>query len=182
MIYLWLLLRLAFPGRRERLGPDPESTLPQWLIATCFESYFWYFVLATFWFQAWYLLALLPLAALDPRSLAARLRGAFFSLGAELSYVIFVFILLIYWRQEPAFTVGLVACLTIYSLPLFTRALESWQYRQASVAPPWNAPGFRKRPTRTTRHADAKAGGCSDERTRTLGESMLISALTIRCI
>ena len=90
-------------------------------------------MLATFWFQAWYLFALLPLAALDPRSLA-RLRGAFFSLGAELSYVIFVFILLIYWRQEPAFTVGLVACLTIYSLPLFTRALESWQYRQRLYA------------------------------------------------
>ncbi len=133
LIYLWLLLRLAFPGRRERLGPDANLTLPQRLIATCFESYFWYFVLATFWFQAWYLLALLPLAALDPRSLA-RLRGAFFSLGAELSYVIFVFILIIYWPREPAFTVGLVACLTIYALPLFTRALESWQYRQRLYA------------------------------------------------
>ena len=129
LIYLWLLFRLAFPGRRERLGPDASQTLAQRLVATSFESYFWYFVLATFWFQAWYLVALVPLAALDPRPLA-RLRGAFFTLGAELSYVIFVFILVIYWRDVPAFTVGLAACLIIYALPLFTRTLESWQYRQ----------------------------------------------------
>jgi hypothetical protein len=129
LVYLWLLARLAFPGIRERLGPDASFTLSQRLIAASLDSYFWYFVLATFWFQPWYLLALLPLAALDPRQ-RARTRGALFALGAALSYVIYIFIWIIYWRAKPFFTVALVACFTIYALPLFTRALEGWQTRQ----------------------------------------------------
>ncbi len=128
LVYLWLLARMAFSWRSERIGPDASLTLPQRLIALSLESYFWYFVLATFWFQPWYLIALLPLAALDPR-LLARMRGAFFSLGAALSYVIYIFIWIIYWRAEPTFTVQFVACFTIYALPLLTRALESWQTR-----------------------------------------------------
>ncbi|HEY7358662.1 MAG TPA: hypothetical protein VH590_19405, partial [Ktedonobacterales bacterium] len=129
LVYLWLLARLAFPGMRERLGPDASLTLPQRLIATSLDVYFWYFVLATFWFQPWYLIALLPLAALDPRVLA-RVRGALFAVGAALSYVIYIFLWMIYLREEPTFTVALVACFTIYALPLFTRALEGWQARQ----------------------------------------------------
>lgn len=130
LVYLWLLARLALPGRRERLGPDASLKLPQRLIASSLDVYFWYFVLATFWFQPWYLIALLPLAALDPRALA-RVRGALFAVGAALSYVIYIFIWIIYWQYEqPFFTATLAACFIIYTLPLFTRALEGWQARQ----------------------------------------------------
>ncbi len=129
LVYLWILIRMAFPGRSERLGPDASFTLSQRLVSASLESYFWYFVLATFWFQPWYLIALLPLAALDPRPLA-QIRSAFFSLGAALSYVIYIFIWVIYWRAGPVFTVQLAACFIIYALPLFTRALEGWQTRQ----------------------------------------------------
>lgn len=129
-VYLWRLARLAFPGIRERLGPDASLTLPQRLIAASLDSFFWYFVLATFWFQPWYLIALLPLAALDPRPLA-RVRGALFAVGAALSYVIYIFIWVIYLRGGPVFTVALAACFTIYAMPLFTRALEGWQARQS---------------------------------------------------
>jgi len=129
LVYLWTLVRLAFPWRSERMGPDASFTLSQRLISASLESYFWYFVLATFWFQPWYLIAMLPLAALDPRPLA-HIRAALFSLGAALSYVIYIFIWIIYWRDEPVFTVQLVACFAIYALPLFTRALEGWQARQ----------------------------------------------------
>jgi hypothetical protein len=133
LVYLWVLAPLAFPGIRERLGPAAGVTASQRLIAASHDSYFWYFVLATFWFQPWYLLALVPLAALDPRPLA-RIRGALFTAGAALSYVIYIFIWVIYWRAEPVFTVQLVACFTIYALPLFTRALEGWQTRQRLYA------------------------------------------------
>jgi hypothetical protein len=129
LIYLWLLMRLAFPGIRERLGPGASIALPQRLIIASVDSYFWYFVLATFWFKPWYLVALLPLAALDPRSLA-RVRSALFAVGAALSYVVYVFIWVIYLRQAPTFTVDFVACFIIYAPPLLTRALESWQNRK----------------------------------------------------
>jgi alpha-1,6-mannosyltransferase len=129
LVYGSLLVRLAFPGKKERLEPEARFTLPQRLIATSFASYFWYFVLAAFWFQPWYLLALVPLAALDPR-LLARLRGALFSLGAGLSYVIYIFVWLIAWRAEPVFTIELAACFSIYALPLLTWRLESWLARQ----------------------------------------------------
>src|SRR5262249_31540689 len=117
LVYLWLLGRLALPGAYERLGPGASLTLPPRLIATSLDSYFWYFVLATFWFKPWYLIVLLPLAALDPRFLAGA-RVALFSIGAALSYVIYVFIWVIYLRHEPVFTVDLAACITIYALPL----------------------------------------------------------------
>jgi hypothetical protein len=85
-------------------------------------------VLATFWFKPWYLVALLPLAALDPRFLA-RIRSALFAVGAALSYIIYGFIWIIYLRLAPVFTVDLAACLTIYAPPLLTRALEAWETR-----------------------------------------------------
>jgi hypothetical protein len=128
LVYLFILARLAFPGVRERVGPDASFTPDQRLLIASLESYFWYLVLAAFWFQAWYLVALLPLAALDPRPLA-RTRSALFSLGASLSYVVFVFIWVIYWQGLPLFTVQLIACLIIYGLALFTRMLEGWQTR-----------------------------------------------------
>ncbi len=129
LVYLWLLARLALPGIRERLGGGDQISRAQRLIAVSHDSFFWYLALAMFWFQPWYLLALLPLAALDPRPLA-RTRGALFSVGALLSYVIFIFIWVIYWQNEPTFTVELAACMSIFSLPLFTRLLEGWQTRQ----------------------------------------------------
>ena len=133
LVYLFLLARLAFPGARARLEPGAQITGAQRLIAVSHDSFFWYLALATFWFQPWYLIALLPLAALDPRPLA-RTRGALFSVGALLSYVVFIFIWIIYWQDEPRFTVQLAACLIIYSLPLFTRLLEGWQTRQRLYA------------------------------------------------
>ncbi len=129
LVYLFLLARFAFPGPRERLERWEKPSPSQRLIAAALESYFWYFVLATFWFQPWYLIALLPLAALDTRPLA-RTRGALFSLGAVLVYIVFIFLWKIYWWAIPTITVGFVACVVVYGLPLFTRLLESWQARQ----------------------------------------------------
>jgi hypothetical protein len=133
LVYFWMLARMAFPGIRERLGSEASLTLPQWLISASLDSYFWYFVLATFWFQPWYLLALLPLAALDPRPLA-RVRGALFAVGAALSYVIYIFIWTIYWQGGPFLTAQLAACFIIYALPLLTRALEGLQTRRRLYA------------------------------------------------
>jgi hypothetical protein len=129
LIYLFLLARFAFPGPRERLEHWERPTPSQRLIAAAMESYFWYFVLATFWFQPWYLIALVPLAALDARPLA-RTRGALFSLGAPLKYIVYIFLLVIFWWHIPPFTTDLTACVVVYGLPLFTRLLESWQARQ----------------------------------------------------
>lgn len=154
LVYFWILARLMFPGIRERLGPEASLTLPQWLIGASLDSYFWYFVLAAFWFQPWYLLALLPLAALDPRPLA-RVRGALFAVGAALSYVIYIFIWTIYWQGGPFLTAQLAACFIIYALPLLARALEGLQTRRRLYAllasaqfPPApaaaNTPGRRK--------------------------------------
>lgn len=144
-VYLGILIRFVVPGPRERLDPAARLTMPQRFISASLESYFWYFVLATFWFQPWYLLALLPLAALHPRPLT-RTRGALFALGAALVYIIFIFLWKIYWWNLPVFTVAFVACVTVYGLPLFTRVLESWQKRLslyallASVPIPATAP------------------------------------------
>ncbi len=128
LVYLGILIRFVRPSPGERLNPAARLTTPQRFISASLECYFWYFVLATFWFQPWYLLALLPLAALHPRPLA-RTRGALFALGAALSYIIFIFLWKIYWWNLPVFTVAFVACVTVYGLPLFTRLLESWQKR-----------------------------------------------------
>ncbi len=133
LVYLFLLARFAFPGARERLAVDGKLAEPQRLLVASLESYFWYFVLATFWFQAWYLIALLPLAALAPSPLT-RIRGALFSFGAMLSYVIFIFLWVVYWWTQPVFSVELVACVVIFALPLMTRALEGWQTRQRLYA------------------------------------------------
>ena len=128
LVYLDILIGFVRLGPRERVDPAARLTISQRFISACLESYFWYFVLATFWFQPWYLLALLPLAALHPRPLT-RTRGALFALGAALSYVIFIFLWKIYWWSLPVFTVAFVACVAVYGLPLFTRVLESWQKR-----------------------------------------------------
>ncbi len=150
LVYLAILAHFAFPGVRAHLEPWNKATLPQRLIHAGMESYFWYLVLATFWFQAWYLVALLPLAALDFRPLA-RVRNAFFSLGALLSYIIFDFLWVIYWWHIPTFTVLFVACVVIYGLALFTRTLEHWQDRQQLYALLARVPVVPARPEATPR-------------------------------
>jgi len=129
LVYLLLLIRFAFPGPGERFNPWGHLTPAQRLISAGMESYFWYAVLAAFWFQPWYLIAFLSLAALHPRPLT-RTRGALFSLGAPLKYVVYIFLLFISWSQIPPFTIDVIACIVVYGLPLCTRWLESWQTRQ----------------------------------------------------
>jgi hypothetical protein len=153
LVALVILVRLAFPGPKARLDPWKHLTRPQRLIAACVDASFWYFVLATIAFHPWYLLALLPLAALDPRPLA-RMRCAMFAFGAPLGYLVYIFLWIIYWWHLPVFTVDLVACLSVFGLALFTRALEGLQTRQHLYAllsraqfppPPPDAPEPRRR-------------------------------------
>jgi hypothetical protein len=129
VIELVILVRLAFPGPKARLDPWKQLTHPQRLMAACMDATFWYCIFGTLAFHPWYLLVLIPLAALDPRPLA-RTRGAMFAFGAPLSYLVYIFLWIIYWWNLPVFTVDLVACLSVFGLALFTRALEGVQTRQ----------------------------------------------------
>lgn len=129
LVEVALLVRLAFPGPKARLEPWKQLTEAQRFMAVCVDASFWYVVFATFAFHPWYLLALLPLAALDPRPLA-RTRCAMFAFCAPLGYLVYIFLWIIYWWNLPVFTIDLVACLSVFGLALFTRALEAVQTRQ----------------------------------------------------
>jgi hypothetical protein len=110
----WLLVRLYRSG----LHAD-RAWLARSAIAACHDTFFLYLVVACLWWQPWYLLVLLALAALSAqRSLAVR--ANLFCIGGLLSYPVFKYIWSVYqqpWSLDYTRIMAL-SVLVIFSLPL----------------------------------------------------------------
>jgi hypothetical protein len=86
----FMVVRIAWLWRTERRDNTPESDWLPWL-AAAHDLTFVYLAFATLWWQPWYLVWLVALAALLP-SRVIHERALLFCYGATLNYVVFKYI------------------------------------------------------------------------------------------
>ena len=106
---LWLL------WREERRDEVPETTWLPWLRAA-YDVSFVYLAFATLWWQPWYLVWLVALAALLPTRLIHE-RTLLFCYGGVLNYVVFKYIWPVYQPMTYTTIMG-ISVILIFGLPL----------------------------------------------------------------
>lgn len=130
LVSLVILGRLVLDSAKHpHPGPSasPGHTIPG-LIRAAYQLFFAYLVIASLWWQPWYLLVLLLLAALSAdRRLADR--ANLFCLGGLLSYVVFKYVWAVHqadWQLDYLRIMAL-SVVVIFSLPLIHLAASVFQ-------------------------------------------------------
>lgn len=87
------------------------------LLATSFDLLFAYFLVATLWFQPWYVISLVPLAAAlkDP---LRRWLAVVFTASAFLDYFVFVYLWIWNWERLGQVQLQMLAVLAIFGPPV----------------------------------------------------------------
>jgi hypothetical protein len=101
--------------REERRAATPESDWQPWLRAA-HDLTFAYLAFATLWWQPWYLVWLVGLAALLP-SRTLHDRALLFCYGATFNYVVFKYIWPVFQPMTYTTIMG-ISVLMIFGLPL----------------------------------------------------------------
>lgn len=117
-----LLLLVRFVARQLR---QPPATLVPAVIEAGYQLFFAYLVIACLWWQPWYLLVLLALAALSGEA-ARAVRANLFCLGGLLSYPVFKYIWAVHqgdWHLDY-FRIMAISVVAIFTLPLLHLGLE----------------------------------------------------------
>jgi alpha-1,6-mannosyltransferase len=109
LVRLWLL------WREERHDEVPESDWLPWLRAA-YDVTFVYLAFATLWWQPWYLVWLVALAALLPTRLIHE-RTLLFCYGGVLNYLVFKYIWPVYQPMTYTTIMG-ISVILIFGLPL----------------------------------------------------------------
>lgn len=102
------------------------------LAASSYRIIFYYLVLASLWFQAWYLIWLVALAALAGDGFYQKL-SILFSFTAMASYIVFIYVWMRYpdWFGVPQ--VQTLAVAVIFAAPVLWWMAEWWQGRARPV-------------------------------------------------
>jgi hypothetical protein len=108
-------VRLALLWREERRDGVPETAWLPWLRAA-YDITFVYLAFATLWWQPWYLVWLVALAALLPTRLIHE-RTLLFCYGGVLNYLVFKYIWPIYQPMTYTTIMG-ISVILIFGLPL----------------------------------------------------------------
>jgi hypothetical protein len=109
---------------------------PAEVVRFAFNTLLFQLLLCMTWFQPWYLLWLVPLAAAYPR-LDAPLQAALFTLCVTWTYAVYGFV----WFWIPAVAnwehflgIELIALATTYLLPWLYAGIRAWQQRGLPLA------------------------------------------------
>ena len=110
------------------------------LLAASFDILMAYFALATFWFQPWYLVVLVPVAAALEDTTRRRL-ALVFTASAVLNYFVFDYLWFWYPHQLGILEVQAAAALAIYGPPVaFLLSVAGMRLAQAPAAPDLEPP------------------------------------------
>jgi hypothetical protein len=111
----YTVLRLVLLWREERREATPDTDWQPWLRAS-HDLTFVYLAFATLWWQPWYLVWLVALAALLP-SRTLHERALLFCYGATFNYVVFKYIWPVFQPMTYTTIMG-ISVLMIFGLPL----------------------------------------------------------------
>jgi hypothetical protein len=132
---VYVVVRIVLLWREERAESIPESDWQPWLRAA-HDLTFVYLAFATLWWQPWYLVWLVGLAALLP-SRTLHERALLFCYGATFNYVVFKYIWPVFQPMTYTTIMG-ISVLLIFGLPLLhlacTFRLPRWRVPTAGPA------------------------------------------------
>jgi alpha-1,6-mannosyltransferase len=118
----FVVIRLALLWRQDRQAePTDQSWLP-WIEAA-YDMTFVYLAFLTLWWQPWYLVWLVALAALLPSRFVHE-RALLFCFGGVLNYLVFKYIWPIYQPMTYTTIMG-ISVVLIYGLPLLHLAITA---------------------------------------------------------